>query len=132
VFSVVDAILACLSSPGLIRKVKTFSLGYLLQQHIFAFFLILLTQILVNHLAPVVIIVHALIGHAGLQRCSSTTAIPLFTTLFTTLLTVLSVFPSPDHPNHSQPALTRSQYCSHDPWTRCDRAMGRCSRLHQS
>jgi hypothetical protein len=71
----------CLSSPGHIRKVNTFSLGYLLHKHTFAFFLMLLTQILINHLAPVVTIVHALDGHVGLRYGSTTTAISLFTTL---------------------------------------------------
>jgi len=73
----VDAILACLSIP----KVCTSSLGYLLQKHIFAFFLISLAQFLANHLAPIVIIVHALIVHAGTPCGSSTTAISLLRAL---------------------------------------------------
>jgi hypothetical protein len=55
--------------------------------------------------------------------------LPLYST-FTTLLTVFSVFPSLDHPNHSQPAFTRSKHRSYTQWTRWDGALGRCSRLH--
>ena len=35
-----------------------------------------------------------------------------------------SVFPSLDHPNHSQPAFTRSKYRSYTPWTCWDGALG--------